>query len=84
MNLVPQRRYRPTWRAFAIGVLAWVLILWATGIVQVWGTGPAMRGLRVRLHWSPASLLWLLVIAILASLVGEMLWRASRLSESSA
>ena len=80
----PQRRYRPTWRAYAVGVFAWVLMIWATGIVQVWGTGPAVRGIRVRLRWTPASLMWLLAISIIACLVGEMLWRARRSSESNA
>ena len=82
--MAPHRRYRPTWRACGIGVLAWLGIVWATGIVQVWEAGPAVNGIRVRLLWEPAALALLLVMSVITCLAAEVLWRASRSSKSNA
>jgi hypothetical protein len=82
--VAPRLRYRPTWRGFGLGVLAWVLLLWATGIVRVWGAGPAVNGIRVHLLWGPEQIALLLAVSVIVCLAGESLWRGSRSSESNA
>ena len=80
--MAPHWRHRPTWRGYGLGIVGWALLVWATGIVQVWSTRPAVNGMRVRLHGGFAPVVLFLAVSTIVCVAGEVLWRARSSSVS--